>query len=95
MKVAPTAVTVSSALVWPLTSTRSPIWSGCVSATVSLTSHGELVGSVIDFPSAAIRPSMVGFLDIVGCALIDGVNSSTVMIVTTSVGELLMLGPSW
>src|SRR5476651_2265368 len=97
MCVASMLVMVWSALPFALlNSTRSPTCIGLVSPTVSATSQGEFVGSRTDCPLSAIVPAIVAFTGGAGGGAwkITGWNSSTVMIVTVSVDEFLMTGPS-
>src|SRR5215510_4223080 len=76
--------------------TRSPTWSGTVSLTESATSHGDAACSVTLVPSADSVPSIVGAIDGDGGGVVmNGVNSSMVRMVTTSVCDPLIVGPSW
>src|ERR1700730_783783 len=75
--------------------TRSPTWITGVSFTVSPISQTEVAGSVTERPFAAIVPSFVAAVPVRGGVWIIGMNSSTVRIVTMSVDDPMMLGPSW
>src|SRR5215475_10757088 len=80
----------------PFMNTRSPTWSGVVSFVVSATSQGELTFRVTFVPSADSVPSINAFTDGDGGGVVmNGLNSSMVRIVTTSVGDPLIVGPSW
>jgi hypothetical protein len=67
-----------------------------VSLLASPTSHGEIAGSATDAASGAIIPSSgPGEAGTTGGVVSVGMNSSTVRLVTESVCDPLMIGPSW